>query len=70
MYRHTDTEHDHTHIMANKVRYSGRTVSDSNIKRRSRQILNDLEKKYGLTQIVGNPNTKKSLTQKEIENPL
>lgn len=70
MYRHTDTEHKHIHIIANRVRYSGRTVSDSNIKRRSREILNGLEKKYGLTQIVGNTNTKKSLTQKEIEKTL
>ena len=70
MYRHTDTEHEHIHIIANRVRYSGRITSDSNIKRRSRKILDDLEKKYGLTQIVGNTNTKKSLTQKEIEKTL
>lgn len=70
MYRHTDTKHEHIHIIANRVRYSGRTVSDSNIKRKSREILNELEKKYGLTQIVGNKNTKKPLTQKEIEKTL
>ncbi|MDT7828032.1 relaxase/mobilization nuclease domain-containing protein [Pricia sp. S334] len=70
MYRHTDTEHEHIHIIANRVRYSGRTVNDSNIKRRSREILNGLEKKYGLTQIVGITSTKKSLTQKEIEKTL
>lgn len=70
MYRHTDTEHEHIHIIANRVRYSGRAVSDSNIKRRSREILNGLEKKYGLTQIVGSTNTKKPLTQKEIEKTL
>ena len=70
MYRHTDTEHEHIHIIANRVRYSGRATSDSNIKRRSREVLNDLEKKYGLTQILGKPNTKKSLTQKEIEKTL
>lgn len=70
MYRHTDTEHEHIHIIANRVRYSGRITSDSNIKRRSRKIIDDLEKKYGLTQIVGNANTQKSLTQKEIEKTL
>ena len=70
MYRHTDTEHEHIHIIANRVRYSGRLTSDSNIKRRNRKILDDLEKKYGLTQIVGNTNTQKSLTQKEIEKTL
>jgi len=70
MYRHTDTEHEHIRIIANRVRYSGRLTSDSNIKRRSREILNELEKKYGLTQIVGKTNTKKPLTQQEIEKTL
>lgn len=70
MYRHTDTEHEHIHIIANRVRYSGRITNDSNIKRRSREILNELEKKYGLTQVVGNKNSKKPLTQKEIEKTL
>jgi hypothetical protein len=70
MYRHTDTEHEHIHIIANRVRYSGRVTSDSNIKRRSREVLNDLEKKYGLTQVLGKSNSKKSLDQKEIEKTL
>jgi hypothetical protein len=70
MYRHTDTEHEHIHIVANRVRYSGRITNDSNIKRRSREVLNDLEKKYGLTQISAKTSTKKPLTQKEIEKTL
>ena len=70
MYRHTDTKHEHIHIIVNRVRYSGRLVSDSNIKRRSREVINDLEKKYGLTQVLGKTNTTKSLTQKEIEKTL
>ena len=67
MYRHTDTRHEHIHIVANRVRYSGRITSDSNIRRRSREVLIDLEKKYGLTQVLGKTGAKKSLTQKEIE---
>ncbi|PIB27586.1 relaxase/mobilization nuclease domain-containing protein [Maribacter sp. 4G9] len=70
MYRHTDTEHEHIHIVANRVRYSGRITNDSNIKRRSREVLNDLERKYGLTQILLKNGTKKSLSQKEIEKTL
>ncbi len=70
MYRHTDTEHEHIHIIANRVRYSGRVTGDSNIKRRSREVLNNLEKKYGLTQVLGKSNIKKSLTQREIEKTL
>ncbi|RYC51043.1 relaxase/mobilization nuclease domain-containing protein [Flagellimonas olearia] len=70
MYRHTDTEHEHIHIVANRVRYSGRITSDSNIKRRSREVINDLERKYGLTQIPAKTSAKKPLTQKEIEKTL
>ena len=70
MYRHTDTKHEHIHIVANRVRYSSRLVSDSNIKRRSREVINDLEKKYGLTQISGKNSLKKPLTRKEIEKTL
>ena len=70
MYRHTDTEHEHIHIVANRVRYSGRITNDSNIKRRSRELLNDLERKYGLTRILGKTSTKKSLTHNEIEKTL
>ncbi|PIB27553.1 hypothetical protein BFP77_11735 [Maribacter sp. 4U21] len=70
MYRHTDTEHEHIHIIANRVRYSGRITTDSNIKRKSREVLNELERKYGITQIPVKKGTKKSLTQKEIEKTL
>ncbi|MEM8926735.1 MAG: relaxase/mobilization nuclease domain-containing protein [Bacteroidota bacterium] len=70
MYRHTDTKHEHIHIIANRVRYSGKLTSDSNIKRRSRAVLNELELKYGLTQVLGVSNSKKSLDQKEIEKTL
>lgn len=70
MYRHTDTKHEHIHIIANRVKYSGGVTSDSNIKRRSRKTINDLEKKYGLTQVLGKANSKRSLTQKEIEKAL
>ncbi len=70
MYRHTDTEHEHIHIIANRVRYSGRLTSDSNINRRSRKVLDDLERKYGLTQVLGKTAADKSLSQKEIEKAL
>ena len=70
MYRHTDTKHEHIHIIANRVQYSGKVTSDGNIKRRSREVLNGLEKKYGLTQVLGKSNIKKSLTQREIEKTL
>ena len=70
MYRHSDSRLDHIHIIANWGMYSGKVTSDSNIKRRSRAVLNELELKYGLTQTLGKVNTKKPLTQNEIEKTL
>lgn len=70
MYRHTDTKHEHIHIIANRVRYSGKVTSDSNIRRRSRAVLNELELKYGLTPTLGKAKSKKPLTQNEIEKTL
>lgn len=50
VYRHSDREHDHIHIVASRIRISdGSTVSDSWDYRRSETLIRDLEKKYQLT---------------------
>ena len=46
--RHTDTEHPHMHIEANRVDNDGKTISDWNDSRRSIKICKDLTRKYGL----------------------
>lgn len=47
--RHTDEEHDHVHIVANRIQIpDGRTVSDSHDYRRSEDIIRSLERSYGL----------------------
>lgn len=46
--QHTDTDHDHVHIVANRVTYSGEVVSDKNDRRRANKACAKLEKKYGL----------------------
>lgn len=48
-YKHTDTKHIHLHIVTNRIDLSGKAVKDSNEKRKSRDILMNLEKKYNLT---------------------
>ncbi len=50
-YKHTDTEHLHLHIVANRIRLdNGKTVKDSNEKYHSRSVITELEKKYNLEQ--------------------
>lgn len=49
--RHRDTEHDHVHIVAARIGADGRTVSDSHDFRRGEEILRQLEREYGLTQV-------------------
>jgi len=49
--RHRDTEHDHVHIVAARIGADGRAVSDSHDYRRGEEILRQLEREYGLTQV-------------------
>lgn len=68
IYRHTDTQHEHVHIIANRVRYSGKVVSDSKDYERSERLVRKLETKYGLSTLE-NPRLKQKagITQQEIE---
>ncbi len=49
MVRHHDTEHQHVHIISNRICYDGGIVSDNWCKNRTAQICDQLEMKYGLT---------------------
>ena len=49
--RHRDTEHDHVHIIAARIGADGRAVSDSHDYRRGEEVLRQLEREYGLTQV-------------------
>ncbi|MEM0930928.1 MAG: relaxase/mobilization nuclease domain-containing protein [Bacteroidota bacterium] len=71
MYRHTDTQHEHIHIIANRVKYSGEVVSDSRDYERSEQLVRKLEAKYGLSTLESPELKRKAgLTQKEIEKAI
>ena len=52
VYKHLDQEHSHIHIVANRVKFSGDVVSDSQDYKRSEALVRKLEKKYNLTQFV------------------
>lgn len=49
--RHRDTEHDHVHIIAARIGADGRAVSDSHDYRRGEEVLRQIEREYGLTQV-------------------
>ena len=46
--RHNDREHPHCHIVFNRVGNSGKTIIDSNDRRRSVKVCRALTEKYGL----------------------
>ncbi|PCE64950.1 relaxase/mobilization nuclease domain-containing protein [Sediminicola luteus] len=71
MYRHDDQSHQHIHIVANRIKFSGELVSDSKDYKRSELLVRKLEKKYGLSELIEEPSVRKAaLTQNEIEKTL
>ncbi|HBY75703.1 MAG TPA: hypothetical protein DEG47_01530, partial [Cyanobacteria bacterium UBA11148] len=50
--RHTDTAHDHVHIVASRVRLDGTCVKDSWDYQRTQQVLSGLEASYNLTPTI------------------
>lgn len=49
---HKDTKHPHLHIVANRIGFDGKTISDSNSYRKVAAICRKLELKYELKQVV------------------
>ena len=68
MFRHYDADHPHLHILVNRIGYDGNVLSDSNDFSRSEKILRELEKKYGLTEVVSSRLAKeRAMTKNELE---
>ena len=57
--RHTDREHQHLHIVANRVDNDGKTVSDSNDNKRNVKVCKALTREYGLHFSKGKMNVKR-----------
>lgn len=49
--RHKDTEHDHVHIVASRIRMDGSAVSDSQDYKRSEKVIRSLEIEHGLVRV-------------------
>lgn len=71
MTRHTDTEHEHIHILANRITHSGEVVSDGQDYKRQEIIMREVEREYGLTRVAPSQEAeRKAPTKGEIEQSL
>ena len=50
--RHTDTAHDHIHLVANRIGLDGQVVSDSRDYPRQEQLMREIEREYGLQEVA------------------
>jgi len=65
--RHTDTEHEHIHIVANRIRFDGEPVNMSNDYQRNDQVMRQIERDYGLQQVAPSIECeRKSVTRGEL----
>ncbi|MEP6466339.1 MAG: relaxase/mobilization nuclease domain-containing protein [Parafilimonas sp.] len=62
---HKDTEHQHLHIVANRIGFDTKTVSDSNNYQKIANFCRKTEIKYGLQQVL-NPNKFLSKEQRQL----
>jgi hypothetical protein len=49
---HADTDHEHLHIVANRIGYDGPTASDSNSYKRMAEFCREMERSYKLTPVL------------------
>lgn len=68
IFRHRDADHPHLHILVNRIGYDGNVVSDSWDYARSERVARNLEKAYGLTQVISSQEAKeRAMTKNELE---
>lgn len=66
--RHTDTEHEHVHILANRIRFDGGVTSDSRDYQRQETLMREIERDYRLQQLAPSREaTRHAPTKGEIE---
>ncbi|MBI9056964.1 MAG: relaxase/mobilization nuclease domain-containing protein [Labilibaculum sp.] len=65
IYRHTDTEHPHIHLVVNRISMTGNTISDRNNFYRSEKVVRKLEKEFGLKSVQSSK--EKALSKGEYE---
>lgn len=66
--RHTDTDHDHIHIVASRIGMDGKVVSESNDYSRSEKVLRGIEIEHGLTRVANSRDVdRRAVSRGEIE---
>ena len=66
--RHNDTEHQHIHIIANRVTMAGGVVSDGKDYARQETLMREIEREYGLQRVEPSKEAmRKAPTKGEIE---
>lgn len=69
--RHTDTEHDHIHILVNRITHAGEVVSDGQDYKRQETIMREIERDYGLQRVAPSVEAeRKAPTKGEIEQAM
>lgn len=69
--RHTDTTHEHIHILANRITLAGGVVSDGQDYKRQETIMREIERDYGLQRVAPSQEAeRKAPTKGEIENAV
>nr|WP_145649717.1 relaxase/mobilization nuclease domain-containing protein [Pseudoduganella lurida] len=69
--RHTDTDHEHIHLLANRIQFDGAVTSDSHDYRRQEVLMREIERDLGLRQVGLSENCeRRAATKGEIEEGL
>ncbi len=69
--KHTDTEHPHIHILANRITHSGGVVSDGQDYKRQEVIMREIERDFGLQAVAPSADAeRKAPTKGEIEGAI
>jgi hypothetical protein len=69
--RHADTEHEHIHLLANRIQFDGAVTSDSHDYRRHEILMRAIERDFGLRQIALSADVeRRAATKGEIEEGL
>jgi len=69
--RHVDTEHEHIHLLINRIRFDGKVVSDSNDYRRQETLMREIERDYSLQPVQSSRDVARHApTKGEIEEGL
>lgn len=69
--RHADTEHEHIHILANRITITGEVVSDAHDYKRQEVVMREIERDFGLRQVAPSKDVeRRAPTKGEIEGAL